>query len=139
MTERSIRQRAVEPGDLSVFAGTALAEFLPTNEVAAVSGGKWNFAKAASVKWAKPKGASEKELVVDTSKGKTNLSGLKLSYTPKKGTFKGSFNVYVLEGSGAATKLKKYKLNVSGVVVGGVGYGVATSKKPAFSWPMTVE
>ena len=123
----------------SVFAGTALAEFLPTNEVAAVSGGKWNFAKAASVKWAKPKGASEKELVVDTSKGKTNLSGLKLSYTPKKGTFKGSFNVYALEGEGKATKLKKYKLNVSGVVVGGVGYGVATSKKPALSWPVKVE
>jgi len=140
---------AVEPGDLSVFAGTALAEFLPTNEVAAVSGGKWNFAKAASVKWAKPKkGAAQPEiydetsgkgLVVDTSKGKTNLSGLKLSYTPKKGTFKGSFNVYALEGEGKATKLKKYKLNVSGVVVGGVGYGVATSKRPAISWPLTVE
>ena len=96
------------------------------------------FAKAASVKWAKPKGASEKELVVDTSKGK-NLSGLKLTYTPKKGTFKGSFNVYALEGSGAATKLKKYKLNVNGVVVGGIGCGVATSKKPAIAWPLTVE
>ena len=45
------------------------------------------------VKWAKPKKgvsqsdcydeASDKDLVVDTSKGKTNLSGLKLTYTPK--------------------------------------------------------
>ena len=129
---------AVEPGDLSVFAGNVLSDFLPTNEVVEVSGGKWKFAKAASVKWAKPKGASEKELIVDTSKGK-NLSGLKLTYTPKKGTFKGSFNVYALEGSGSATKLKKYKLNVSGVVVGGVGYGVATCKKPSLTWSVMVE
>ena len=129
---------AVEPGDLSVFAGNVLSDFLPTNEVVEVSGGKWKFAKAASVKWAKPKGASEKELIVDTSKGK-NLSGLKLTYTPKKGTFKGSFNVYALEGSGSATKLKKYKLNVNGVVVGGVGYGVATCKKPSLSWSVMVE
>ena len=129
---------AVEPGDLSVFTGTVLSEFLPTNEVVEVSGGKWKFAKAASVKWAKPKGASEKELIVDTSKGK-NLSGLKLTYTPKKGTFKGSFNVYALEGPGSATKLQKYKLNVSGVVVGGVGYGVATCKKPSLTWSVMVE
>ena len=139
---------ALEPGDLSVFAGTVLSDFLPTNEVAAVSGGKWKFAKAASVKWAKPKKgaafpeiydeASGKGLLVDTAKG-ANLSGLKLMYTPKKGTFKGSFNVYALEGEGKATKLKKTKLNVSGVVVGGVGYGRATAKKPAVSWPMTVE
>ena len=139
---------ALEPGDLSVFAGTVLSDFLPTNEVAAVSGGKWKFAKAASVKWAKPKKgapppeiydeASGKGLVVETAKG-TNLSGLKLAYTPKKGTFKGSFNVYALEGEGKATKLKKYKLSVSGVVVGGVGYGKATAKKPAVSWPMTVQ
>ena len=140
---------AVEPGDLSVFAGTALADFLPTNEVATVKNGKWTFAKAAGVKWAKPKNgaalpdiydeASRKGLVVDDSKGKTNLSGLKLTYTPKKGTFKGSFNVYALEGSGSATKLKKYKISVSGVVVGGAGYGMATCKKPSLAWPITVE
>ena len=41
---------AVEPGDLSAFAGTALADFLPTNEVATVKNGKWTFAKAAGVK-----------------------------------------------------------------------------------------
>ena len=125
---------AVEPGDLSVFTGTVLSDALPTNEVGAVSGGKWNFAKAASVKWAKPKGASEKELIVDTSKGK-NLSGLKLTYTPKKGTFKGSFKVYALNG----TKLVKYTMNVTGVVIDGVGYGKATCKRPAVSWSMKIE
>ena len=82
---------------------------------------------------------SGKGLVVDTSAGKTNLSGLKLTYTPKKGTFKGSFKVYALEGAGKATKLKKYTVNVSGVVVGSVGYGTATCKKTAASWPVTVK
>ena len=139
---------AVEPGDLSVFSGRVLSDFLPTNEVAVVSGGKWKFEKAAGVKWAKPKKgaalpeiydeASGKGLVVDTSKG-ANLSGLKLTYTPKKGTFQGSFNIYALEVSGSATKLNKYRLNVSGVVVDGTGYGTVTSKKPALQWPITVK
>ena len=107
------------------------------------------FNKAASVKWAKPNKDvakpdiydedSQKGLIVDTSKGKTNLSGLKLTYTPKKGTYKGKFTVYVLEGSGKATKLKKYTFNVTGVVVDGIGYGVATSKKPTANWSVTVK
>ena len=122
---------------------------LPDGEPVVAAGGKWKFAKAASVKWAKPKkGAalperfdaeSGKGLVVDTSSGKTNLSGLKLAYTPKKGTFKGSFKVYALEGAGKATKLKKYTVKVSGVVVDGVGYGTATCKAPAVSWAVKVE
>lgn len=108
-------------------------------------GGNW--AKAASVKWAKPKkgaatpeiydASSGKGLIVDTSKG-GNLSGLKLTYTPKKGAFKGSFKVYALEGSGKAMKLKKHTVKVSGIVVDGVGYGIATCKKPAVSWAVTV-
>ena len=126
-----------------------IEKFLPDGEQATVKNGKWSFAKAASVKWAKPKkGAalsefynevSGKDLIVDTSKGKTNLSGLKLTYTPKKGTFKGSFKVYALEGSGKATKLKKYTVNVIGFVVDGKGYGEATLKKPAGTWSVTVE
>ena len=64
---------------------------------------------------------------------------MKLTYTPKKGTFKGSFKVYALEGEGKATKLKKYTVNVSGLVVGGKGYGAATCKKPFAAWRVTVE
>ena len=128
----------VDANNLSMFAGTVLEDLLPNEEQATASGGKWSFSKAASVKWGKPKGAAEKALIVDTSKGKTNLSGIKLTYTPKKGTFKGSFKVYALEGAGAKTKLKKYTVKVNGVVVGGVGYGAATSKKPAFTWSVTV-
>ena len=126
-----------------------LEELLPDGEPVVASGGKWKFAKAASVKWAKPKKgaalperydeASGKGLIVDDTKGKTNLSAMKLTYTPKKGTFKGSFKVYALEGAGKATKLKKYTVKVSGVVVDGVGYGTATCKKPAVSWSVTVK
>ena len=134
-------------GDRALPEGT-LEGLLPDGVPVIAAGGKWKFAKAASVKWAKPKkGAARPErydaesgkgLVVDTSKG-GNLSGMKLSYTPKKGTFKGSFKVYALEGAGKATKLKKYTVKVSGVVVDGVGYGTATCKKPVISWSVTVK
>ena len=139
----------IEIGDLARFPGTLLTDFLPDEERATVKNGKWTFAKAASVKWAKPKKGAEvseyydaaagKDLVIDTSKGKTNLSGLKLTYTPKKGTFKGSFKVYALEGSGKKAKLKKYTVNVNGFVIDGVGYGKATLNKPAASWTVMVE
>ena len=135
-------------GATALPTGT-LEDLLPDGEPVTALGGKWKFAKATSVKWAKPKkGAatpdifdadSGKGLIVDTSAGKTNVSGLKLTYTPKKGTFKGSFKVYALEGEGKARKLKKYTVNVSGVVVGGVGYGVATCKNPAVNWTVTVK
>ena len=67
-----------------------------------------------------------------------NLSGLKLSYANKKGTFKGSFKAFELTGADKK-KLKKYTFKVSGVVVNGVGYGVATSKKPVVNWLFMVE
>jgi len=127
-----------------------LLGLLPSEETATVNKkGKWTFAKAASVKWAKPKKDAEhtelydevsgKDLIVDTSKNKTNKSALKLTYTPKKGTFKGSFKVYALEGTGKKTKLKKYTISVNGVVVDGVGYGTATCKKPSVTWSVTVD
>ena len=126
----------------------ALEELLPDGEPVIAKDGKWAFAKAVGVKWAKPKkGTPQPEiydaesgngLTVDTSKG-GNLSGLKLIYTPKKGTFKGSFKVYALEGAGKAAKLKKYTVNVTGVVVDGVGYGVAICKKTAARWAVMVE
>ena len=134
--------------DLSMFEGMVLVDFLPQDEQAIVKSGKWVFAKASGVKWAKPKKGgvlpefydkeSGKGLIVDVAKDKTNLSGLKLTYTPKKGTFKGSFKVYALNGKGKTTKLKKYTINMSGVVVDGIGYGAAIAKKPFASWPVMV-
>ena len=37
------------------------------------------------------------------------------------------------------TKLKKYTVKVTGVVVDGVGHGVATCKKPVVSWTVKVQ
>lgn len=139
---------SLETADLSTIPGTVLESLLPYAEKGTSSGNKWSFAKAAGVKWTKPKAgegpvvldaASGKGLVVDTSKGKTNLSGMKLTYTAKKGTFKGSFKVYALESSGTATKLKKYSMKVGGVVVNGVGYGEVTCKRPSITWSLTVK
>ena len=114
---------------VSAFAGTVLVDLLPTNVTAKVSRGKWVFDKAASIKF--KNGALTG---IDDPK-KPNLSGMKLSYTPKTGMFKGSFKVYALNG----TKLVKYTMSVTGVVIDGVGHGKATCKRPAVSWSMKVE
>ena len=139
----------IDDFDLAV-PGELLDGLLPFDEAFGVSGTKWQFAKAATVKWTKPKKGAEppeiydeesgKGLLVDDSKGKTNLSGLKLTYAAKTGQFKGSFKVYALQGNGKKTKLAKYTVNVIGFVVDGVGYGEASCKKPAGGpWAVTVE
>ena len=117
----------------SLPAGT-LEELLPSGETAKAVRGKWSFAKPAKVKYGKLK-AGGVGLTVDTAGGKTNLSGLKLTYTPKKGTFKGSFKLYAVQGG----KLKKYTVSVTGAVVEGAGHGLAKCKKPAFTCPVTVQ
>ncbi|MBP5285321.1 MAG: hypothetical protein ILO34_04350, partial [Kiritimatiellae bacterium] len=119
-------------------AGT-IEELLPAGEPVIPKGGKWSFAKAAGVKWAKDKATKAYALTVDTSKCKTNLSALKLTYTPKKGTFKGSFKMYSLEGEGKKTKLKKYTVSVTGMVVDGIGYGSASVKKPSIVCPVIIK
>jgi hypothetical protein len=112
-----------------------IEELLPDGEPVIPKAGKWSFAKAAGVKWAKPKKGAErpeifdeasgKGLIVDDAKGKTNLSGLKLTYTPKTGIFTGSFKIYAIQGG----KLKKITVKVNGVVVDGKGWGSAAVPK----------
>ena len=117
-----------------------VTELLPTSVVAAVSGGKWRFAKAAKVKWSKIKGSNpaEYELAVDTSKDRTNLSGLSVSYTPKTGVLKGSFKVYALVESRGRIKLKKYGATLAGAVIDGTGRGTATVKSPHCVWTVSI-
>ena len=113
--------------DLAV-AGELQDQLLPWDDPFGVVGNKWKFAKNATVKLSKDKAS----VAVDASNGKTNLGSLKLTYTSKTGLFKGSFKAYALETAAAGKKkLKKYTVNVTGVVVGGKGYGQATCKKPA--------
>jgi hypothetical protein len=121
-----------------------LVDLLPTDDGAepvAPGNGKWNFAKAATVKWTKPKGGSEKELIVDSGKNgeKANRSGMKLTYMPKKGTFKGSFRIYALVDAGSDKKLMKYQVNVTGIVAGGVGRGTAVLKNTGGAWDVFVD
>ena len=121
--------------DLAV-AGELQDQLLPWAEPFEVVGNKWKFAKNATVKLSPDKTS----VAVDASNGKTNLASLKLTYTSKKGLFKGSFKAYALEhASNGKIKLKKYTVNVTGFVVDGKGYGQATCKKPAGGpWAVTV-
>ena len=117
-----------------------VSEMLPDGqEVPVDAKGKIALAKAATLKYAKIKGTkpAEYELVCDTSKGKTNLSGLKLTYTAKTSTIKGSFNVYTVNE--AKHKVNKVAFTVNGMVIGGKAVGVATCKKPAISCPVVLE
>ena len=61
--------------------------------------------------------------------GTKGVTDLKVTFKPKGGTFKGTFNVYVTDGG----KTKKLKANVSGVVVDGVPYGTAVIRNVG-SW-----
>ena len=51
-----------------------------------------------------------------------NSFGLKLPHKAKDGTFKGSFYAYTIVGG----RLKKMKVDVTGVLVDGFGLGKAT-------------
>ena len=114
----------------SLPAGT-IESLLPAGEPVLAKSGRWTFNNAATVKLLR----GETNVTLDTSDGKSNLSAMKLTYTPRTGLFKGSFNVYALKGG----RLKKYAVNVSGVVADGVGYGVAKCKKSAIGpWTVTV-
>ena len=114
----------VDFGSGGVLPDGTQTGLLPHGEPVILSGGKWTFAKAAQVKWAKNAATGLKGIAVNTDRGKTNLSGMKLTYAPKTGIFKGSFKIYAIQNN----KLKKYTVKTTGVVVDGEGYGLATLK-----------
>ena len=70
---------------------------------------------------------------MDEAKAGENPSGLKLTYKAKDGTFKGSFKAYADVGG----KPKATTVRVTGVLVEGVGYGMATVQ--GGSAPVTIE
>ena len=114
-------------------AGT-LTELLPDEEALKASGGKWVFAKPAKVKYGKRKEGGI-GLTLDTAGGKTNRSAMKLTYAPKTGVFKGSFKIYAVQGG----KLKRFTVKVTGFVVDGTGFGLATLAKPRTTWWLQVD
>ena len=124
-----------------------LGNLLPGDaEVNVVGGKKLDAGKAALIKYAKDKTSGTFALVGFDDPKKPNLSGLKLTYTPKTGMFKGSFNIYATNESvtsaNKSPKLKKLKVNITGFFVDGgdgfVGVGEAKMKTPAASWAVTI-
>lgn len=99
--------------------------------------GKWKLDKAAKVKLAKGKDGTY-ALSVDRQKGKTNVSGLKLTYKPKTGVFTGSFKLYALGGTSDRPKLVTRQVKVSGLVVDGIGNGTATVAGTDLAWPVLI-
>jgi len=105
-------------------------------EMITMSGKRWSLAKAATMKWKKCPPYADcgpGSWDVNTSGGKTNISGLKLTYNSKTGLFKGSFTLYTWSQGG-----KKYKVTVNGLMVDGLGYGEAVVKKPSTAWAVSV-
>lgn len=101
-----------------------LPDFLPEYEPISVKSGKWELAKPAVVKYSK--GAFDQAAYdKGVAQGKTNVGALKLRYSAKDGSFKGSFKIYQLKDG----KLKKLNTTVNGVVCDGAGYGSALIKK----------
>ena len=101
--------------------------------------GKITLPKAASLKYKKIKKSKPTayELVLDTSKGKTNLMGLKLSYSAKTSSIKGSFVIYT--DNPEKHKINKYTFKITGMVVDGKAVGIATCKKPAMTSLVSIE
>ena len=79
----------------------------------------WNAGKAAKV--------TVKGGIVSVNGG--NVSGLKLSFLPKTGLFKGSFTVYSISKG----KLIRNKFSANGIVIDGIGYGNAVLKNKGSS------
>ncbi|MBP5511280.1 MAG: InlB B-repeat-containing protein [Kiritimatiellae bacterium] len=109
----------LDPDTLQRLVPSAIAQ--TPSEVALNVTGKtaWNAGKAAKVAY---KGGN-------ISINGANVSGLKLSFLPKTGLFKGTFTVY----SVSKGKLTRNKFSANGIVIDGVGYGNAVLKNKGSS------
>ena len=116
----SLKDGAVFRIDGAAFGSVLGKAVLPylLDGVPVTGGAKWTLPKAGKVVYAKG------TTTVDEAKLGENPSALKLTYKAKDGTFKGSFKAYADVGG----KPKATTVKVTGVLVGGVGYGAATVK-----------
>ena len=105
----------------SLLSDSTYGAYLPNGVAVEQKGTKWVVAGGAKA----GKVQLGKDGNVDATKAGANASGLKLTYKAKDGTFKGSFKAYdSVKGKPNATTV-----NVTGVMIGDKGYGVATIKK----------
>lgn len=95
-----------------------LTDFLPKEFAFDCQGTKWKMPTKGNVKWDR----NAKAFVATRAE---NPAGVKLTYTSKSGLFKGTYYSYVQRGE---TKVKKVSTKVTGYVVNGIGYGIATGK-----------
>ncbi len=109
----------------------AICDLLPYSEPILASKGKWAFAKT-SLKTSKVKGGGYKLAYPDNV---ANPSAMKIKYSPKTGTFKGTFRLY----TGTADNAKSSTVTITGVVVDGAGFGRASQKSPAAIWNVIAE
>ena len=105
--------------------------YLPNGVSVAQSGARWTVANGARA----GKVQLGKDGNVDATKAGANASALKLTYKAKDGTFKGSFKAYTNAGG----RPKATTINVTGVMVGGKGYGMATVKSKKDGVAVTIE
>ena len=113
--------------NLGAVMGDAKYEVYLPDGMTVEGGTRWTLPKAGKVQLTK-------DGVVDESKLGENPSALKLTNKAKDGSFKGSFKVYAdVNGKPKATTAK-----VAGVLVNGVGYGVATIRNVT-AVPVTIE
>ena len=101
--------------------GATYEDYLPDGISVERNGMKWIVAGGAKA----GKVTISKDGTVDGTKAGANPSALKLSYKAKDGTFTGSFKAYAKVNG----KPKATTVNVTGVMVGDSGYGLATIKK----------
>ena len=136
----NIGERAKFSLDLTVAQGLdallgLYGDFLPDGIGVSADGKKWVVADGAKAGKPVLLDKSTGELDMDKSKFTDNMSGLKLSYKAKDGTFTGSFKVYSFEFG----KIKSYTAKVTGVVIEKKGYGTAMIKKPYCLIPIEIE
>jgi len=112
----------IDADEFTAMWGKSALPYLP-------NGVSVNVDKKNKNKWVLPKAGKvvyvRNSTEVDQTKLLDNPSALKLTYTAKSGTFKGSFKAYAeVKGKPKATTV-----NVTGILVEGVGYGTAAIKK----------
>ena len=100
--------------------GRLLADYLPCGVPISRNGTRWVLPKAGKVVYLRG------TATVDPAKTLDNPSGLKLSYTAKSGSFKGSFKAYADNGG---ARPKAVTVNVNGVMIEGTGHATCSIRK----------
>ncbi len=109
----------------TLLGDSTYADYLPGGVTVAQNGAKLIVADGAKAGKVQLVRGATLPSEVDVDKAGANPSALKFTYTVKTGLFKGTFKAYTLVNG----KPKAVSVTVTGVMVGGTGYGAAAIKK----------